>query len=130
MTAEQRTCPGCGSEFTWTSAAPRQKFCGSRCKNRWWDRHRRHAVRALAADTAPLAAGQTQAGDPGGAAHHGSGNAPGTLAATPACPHCRQPVAIVAWLVPPSAASVTTPPPATSPRSALPRHADTMRDNP
>jgi hypothetical protein len=34
---------------------------------------------------------------------------PGTLAAVPACPHCRPSVAIVAWLVPPAAANVTAP---------------------
>ena len=38
----------------------------------------------------------------------------------PACPHCRKPVALVAWLVPPAAATVKEPP----------RHADTVRDNP
>ena len=43
---------------------------------------------------------------------------PAGLTAAPACPHCRQPVALVAWLVPP-AASVTTPP----------RHAGTIREN-
>ena len=49
-----------------------------------------------------------------------SGGAGDGLAAEPACPHCRKPVALVAWLVPPAAASVKTPP----------RHADTFRDNP
>ena len=42
------------------------------------------------------------------------------LTAGPACPHCRKPVALVAWLVPPAAATVKEPP----------RHADTVRDNP
>jgi hypothetical protein len=41
------------------------------------------------------------------------------LTAGPACPHCRKPVALVAWLVPPAAATVKEPP----------RHADTVRDN-
>jgi len=45
--------------------------------------------------------------------------APATLTPAPACPDCRQPVAIVAWLVVPAAASVATPR----------RHADTVRDN-
>jgi endogenous inhibitor of DNA gyrase (YacG/DUF329 family) len=114
MTAEQRHCPACGTEFTWTPAAPRQRFCSTRCKHRWHDANRKRDRRAghpsparddarppapttLVADTTTPAAG---------------------LAATPACPHCRQPVALVAWLVPP-AASVTTPP----------RHAATIRDN-
>jgi hypothetical protein len=44
--------------------------------------------------------------------------AAGTGAAEPACPHCRKPVVLVAWLVPPAAATVKEPP----------RHADTIRD--
>jgi len=38
-----------------------------------------------------------------------AGPEPG-LTAGPACPHCRKPVALVAWLVPPAAASVKEPP--------------------
>ena len=91
MTAEQRPCPSCGTTFTWTSAAPRQRFCSTRCKHQWWCDRRRQATAALS----------------------------GTTAAVPACPHCARPVAIVAWLVPPTAANVTTPP----------RHAATISDN-
>jgi endogenous inhibitor of DNA gyrase (YacG/DUF329 family) len=104
VTAEQRPCPACGSQFTWTPAAPRQKFCSQRCKHRWHDRHRTRPRRRQDSPTTdvarPPAAGAAQPALPG----------PGTgLTAAPACPHCRQPVALVAWLVPP-AASITTPP--------------------
>ena len=126
MTAEQRNCPSCGTAFTWTPAAPRQKFCSTRCKHRWHTanrkprrrRARQDAARddprpdtpttSVATTTAVATTTPATAPPPG----------PAGLTAAPACPHCRQPVALVAWLVPP-AASVTTPP----------RHADTIREN-
>jgi endogenous inhibitor of DNA gyrase (YacG/DUF329 family) len=117
VTAEQRACPSCGTAFTLTPAAPRKKFCSTRCKHRWHSANRkprRRARRDAARDDphpdtpATSVATTTAVATP---------HAP-ALTAAPACPHCRQPVALVAWLVPP-AASVTTPP----------RHADTIRDN-
>ncbi len=130
MTAEQRTCPTCGTEFTWTPAAPRQKYCSTRCKHRWHTAHRKPRSRR---GRQPSRAADTGHGDPRpappatsvatttavGATTDVAAPPPGPagLTAAPACPHCRQPVALVAWLVPP-AASVTTPP----------RHADTIRD--
>ncbi len=125
MTTEQRTCPACGAGFTWTSAAPRQRFCSTRCKHQWWGARRRQAIAALSHDGTRPPAGQLRGDDPRATTHDGRGagssgdRGPGTLAATPACPHCRQAVAIVAWLVPPAAASVATPP----------RHAVAARDN-
>lgn len=112
MTAEQRPCPACSTEFTWTPAAPRQRFCSTRCKHRWHDANRKRDRREQpgrddARPPAPVADATTPVERTAAA-----------LPATPACPHCRQPVALVAWLVPP-AASVTTPP----------RHAATIRDN-
>lgn len=117
MSAEQRDCPQCGAPFTWTPAAPRQKYCSARCKHRWHRAHgkprRRRSRKAATRDVArPTAATAGVAPVPPAA---GPGNG---LAAEPACPHCRKPVALVAWLVPPAAASVKEPP----------RHADTIRD--
>ena len=118
MTAEQRSCPACGNQFTWTPAAPRQRFCSTRCKHRWHDanrqRDRRRQNPGPARDDTRRPAPATPVTDP--TTH--AGRTAADLAATPACPHCRQPVALVAWLVPP-AASITTPP----------RHAATTRDN-
>jgi endogenous inhibitor of DNA gyrase (YacG/DUF329 family) len=112
MTAEQRPCPACGSQFTWTPAAPRQRFCSTRCKHRWHDASRKPRNRPRPArDDGRPPAPTTPAAKPPHTPADG-------LTAAPACPHCRQPVALVAWLVPP-AASITTPP----------RHADTIRDN-
>jgi endogenous inhibitor of DNA gyrase (YacG/DUF329 family) len=122
---EQRACPVCGTAFTWTSASPRQKYCSTRCAQLCWERaHRRRSQR------------QPAAGDPGrhddqarhdDDAHHdddarhdddprrpdGNGQPPAAIAA---CPHCRKPVAIVAWLIPPAAATITAP----APRQARP----------
>jgi endogenous inhibitor of DNA gyrase (YacG/DUF329 family) len=126
VSAEQRDCPECGAPFTWTTAAPRQKYCSTRCKHRWHQARRkprrrcrgRAATRDVTARPAPTTrvAPTTEAGTPPPPA---SGPEPG-LTAEPACPHCRKPVALVAWLVPPAAATVKEPP----------RHADTVRDNP
>jgi len=120
MTAEQRQCANCGTAFTWTPAAPRKRFCSTRCKHQWWCARRRQATAALTGNGAtpprdsPRATAHNDRGD---AARHHAG--PGTTAAVPACPHCARPVAIVAWLVPPAAATVTTPP----------QHAVTISDN-
>lgn len=125
MTAQQRDCPQCGTPFTWTPAAPRQKYCSTRCKHRWHAahgkprnrrRHRQDPARDPARPPAPATrvAPTTQVSAPAPPAP-----APeGALTAEPACPHCRKPVALVTWLVPPAAASVKEPP----------RHADTVRD--
>jgi endogenous inhibitor of DNA gyrase (YacG/DUF329 family) len=118
MTAEQRQCPNCGTAFTWTAAAPRKRFCSTRCKHQWWCTRRRQATAALAgSDTTP------PRDHPRATARDHRGDAPptgtGTTVAVPACPYCARPVAIVAWLVPPAAATVTT----------TPRHAVTINDN-
>jgi hypothetical protein len=126
VSAEQRDCPECGSPFTWTSAAPRQKYCSTRCKHRWHQAHRKprrrrrgkaatHDIAGAAAPTTHVAP-TTEAGPLGPP----QGGPEGGLTAEPACPHCRKPLALVAWLVPPAAATVREPP----------RHADTVRDNP
>ncbi|GAA1116843.1 MULTISPECIES: hypothetical protein [Streptomyces violaceusniger group] len=41
MDTAARRCAECGAEFTWTSRNPTRRFCGSRCKTRWWRAHRR-----------------------------------------------------------------------------------------
>ena len=107
MTAEQRTCPACGNEFTWTPAAPRQKFCSPRCKHYWHDRYGKKALRRRGSPTAGVTSQPTATA---GVASQPTQPEPGTsMTAAPACPHCRQPVALVAWLIPP-AASITKPP--------------------
>jgi endogenous inhibitor of DNA gyrase (YacG/DUF329 family) len=108
VSPEQRECPACGTPFTWTPAAPRQKYCSARCKHRWHRAHgkpRRRSRKAVTRDVARQPGATT-------------GFAPAPPPAEPACPHCRKPVALVAWLVPPAAATVKEPP----------GHADTIRD--
>jgi len=109
--AEQRDCPACGTPFTWTSAAPRQRFCSTPCRQRWWDRTRRQRSRRHRDDRRghdprrPQDSGQRRQQDDDPRGHDDP-----AIAAVPACPHCRKPVAIVAWLVPPAAATVAAPP--------------------
>ncbi len=114
--AGQRPCLRCGTGFTWTPASPRKRFCSQQCRLAWWGEQRRGKPRPRrrARHTQPPATPRER-----NAATHDVPHADTVLAATPACPHCRQPVAIVAWLVPP-AAHATTPP----------RHADTRCDTP
>ncbi|CDR04913.1 hypothetical protein [Streptomyces iranensis] len=50
MDTAARRCAECGAEFTWTSRNPTRRFCGSRCKTRWWRAHRRGTAIADAAD--------------------------------------------------------------------------------
>jgi endogenous inhibitor of DNA gyrase (YacG/DUF329 family) len=113
--AEQRPCLACGTVFTWTPASPRKRFCSQPCRLAWWGARRRQATAALRRGDLRLPGGQPHGDGPRPTGNDARGDGPrshdaGTLAAVPACPHCRQPVAIVAWLVPPAAASVATPP--------------------
>jgi endogenous inhibitor of DNA gyrase (YacG/DUF329 family) len=105
MTAEQRPCLHCGTTFTWTPASPRKRFCSQPCRLAWWGQQRRGTPRPRRRTRNPAPPAATPGQHTNDVAHP-----PATLAATPACPHCQRPVAIVAWLVPPAAASVTTPP--------------------
>ena len=115
--AGQRPCLRCGTGFTWTPASPRKRFCSQQCRLTWWGEQRRGKPRPRRR-TRPTQPPATP-GERHAAATHDVPHADTALAATPACPHCRQPVAIVAWLVPP-AAHATTPP----------RHAGTRCDTP
>jgi len=125
MTAEQRPCLHCGTAFTWTPASPRKRFCSQPCRLAWWGARRRQATAALRRGDIRLPGDQPHGNDPRATGNDARGDnarshaAAGTLAALPACPHRRQPVAIVAWLVPPAAANIATPP----------RHAAAINEN-
>ncbi len=106
MTAEQRPCLHCGTVFTWTPASPRKRFCGQPCRLAWWSRQRRGKPRPRRRRQNPPDSQQRAATS---AATSAEPPPDAVLAATPACPYCRRPVSIVAWLVPP-AAHATTPP--------------------
>jgi endogenous inhibitor of DNA gyrase (YacG/DUF329 family) len=118
VSAEQRDCPQCGNPFTWTTASPRQKYCSTLCKHRWHQAHRkpRKRRRRRQDPTRDVARPPAPTADVGSPSPPAAGTAGETgLTTAPACPHCRKPVALVAWLVPPAAAEVKEPP----------RHADT-----
>lgn len=122
MSAGQRECPACGTEFTWTPASPRKRFCSIACRHHWWNCRRRRA-RAAAAGSQPAAGEHDARAATPREQHDPRATEPrdSVVAAVPACPHCRQPVAVVAWLVPPAAASIDTP------RHDTTRHATTRR---
>lgn len=112
MTAEQRACPRCGQAFTWTPAAPRQKYCRNSCRSAY----NRNPARYAAGPVPPGSTTTTRrTATPGGTTTAmrtppAGGTAPGDAITTARpCPHCGQPVTAVTWIVPPAAATVTTP---------------------
>ena len=117
--AEQRPCLHCGTIFAWTTASPRKRFCTQRCRLAWHGEQRRGKPRPPRRSRRRQQAQDQAAGHGDTAATAPEPPPHGVLAATPACPHCRQPVAIVAWLVPPAAHATT-----------VPRHHATRADTP
>jgi endogenous inhibitor of DNA gyrase (YacG/DUF329 family) len=106
--AQQRACPRCGTPFTWTSAAPRQKYCSNRCRAAW----NRNPARYAAGPIPPGPASTTTTSG----TMTTSSTAPGRdITSTRPCPHCGKPVTAITWIIPPAAA-VTTPPPAATRR--------------
>lgn len=109
--AEQRTCPRCGKAFTWTTAAPRQRYCANRCRSAYNRNPARYANGPIPppASSTTMASGTTST--PGGTVS-ATGTMPGdgTTTVRP-CPHCGEPVTAITWIVPPAAAAVTTPSP-------------------
>jgi endogenous inhibitor of DNA gyrase (YacG/DUF329 family) len=82
MSADTRACQACWTEFTATS--PTKIYCSDRCRKHAWEQ-RKHRD---AAEGRPLAP---------------------QPAATRDCPHCGEPVTIVALLTTPQAARPSTP---------------------
>jgi hypothetical protein len=95
MPAETRTCPVCWTQFT---ASSRRIYCSKKCRGTAWERRSRRRPARSATPTTP-------------------GPAPQPVTTT-GCPHCGQPVTIIALLATPQAARprLPTQPPATSGR--------------
>jgi endogenous inhibitor of DNA gyrase (YacG/DUF329 family) len=109
--AEQRPCPRCGKTFTWTTSAPRQKFCGNTCRAAYNRSPARFAAGPIPPGRRTPASGTT----PPGGTITASGATPGDgITAVRPCPHCGKPVTAVTWIVPPAAAAVTVTAPLTS----------------
>ena len=103
------SCPVCAQTFTPTPRQiPRRRYCSERCRKTAW-RHRHPGHRSRPRDVAPAV---PRPGDVAPAVprpdHIPDANAaraePGAR-----CPHCAQPVAVIALLVVPAAAHVPTP---------------------
>jgi hypothetical protein len=115
MTTHARTCITCTAPISVTRRNPHKRYCSPRCRVADW--HRRHDRPHL--DNGVPAAGNAVPNDvanvvpqpptpftpPANAVPAGGNAANGEQR----CPHCRGPIAIIAVLVPPTAAHVRTP---------------------
>jgi endogenous inhibitor of DNA gyrase (YacG/DUF329 family) len=104
-------CPVCGHDFT-TNAhqRPRRRYCSDHCRKTAW-RHRHPRTRH------PAVPRPDPVAQPGDVTQHGdvapdvAAELPVTARAEPVarCPHCARPIAVIALLVNPAAATVPTP---------------------
>ncbi|MEE4593740.1 hypothetical protein V2J94_17905 [Streptomyces sp. DSM 41524] len=108
MDTAARRCAECGAEFTWTSRNPTRRFCGSRCKTRWWRAHRRGTDTAHTTDSAHTAAtvhtadtsDTTTAAHTTDRTHHRSQAAPvPPLSTGHECPNCGQHITVLNLIV-------------------------------
>ena len=113
------SCPVCGQTFTSTPhQIPRRRYCSERCRKTAW-RHRHPGHRSRPRDVPPAVPrpGDVPLAGPRPGDVSPAVPRPGEiLHASPAraepaarCPHCARPVAVIALLVVPAAAHVTTP---------------------
>lgn len=115
MTASTRSCVTCTAPITISRRNPNRRYCSPRCRVADW--HRRHdrphpdnavpehtnAVPNAVANVVPTPATTYIAPT------NGVPDTSNTANGEQRCPHCRQPIAIIAVLVPPTAAHVRTP---------------------
>ncbi|WP_413104241.1 DNA gyrase inhibitor YacG [Streptomyces sp. Inha503] len=99
MDTAARRCAECGAEFTWTSRNPTRRFCGSRCKTRWWRAHHRGAATAATVDAAATEA-TADAADAADRTHHRSQAVPvPPLSTGHECPNCGQHITVLNLIV-------------------------------
>jgi endogenous inhibitor of DNA gyrase (YacG/DUF329 family) len=119
MTAITSSCLTCATAITVTARNPNRRYCSPRCRVADWHRHHdrpRHSTmddhsndvpnivpdgtsRNVVPDVVPAFTGPVDAVP----------NAINVANGQQRCPHCRAPIAIIAILVPPTAAHVRTP---------------------
>ena len=120
-----RTCPSCGEAFTVPARIPYKRYCSPRCRAASHRRRTRakqhvdgnpdrHAVTNEAANDVPndvASANGVTNGVTNSVTNAGNDTPNGVHAANGngRCPHCHQPIAVIATLVPPHAARVRTP---------------------
>jgi endogenous inhibitor of DNA gyrase (YacG/DUF329 family) len=111
MTTTNPVCVTCTTAITVTARNPTKRYCSPRCRVADWHRHHdRPASSTMDNDGRPHALESGEAvPDPGtaftNAVPYGANAANGEQR----CPHCRVPIAVIAILVPPTAAHVRTP---------------------
>jgi endogenous inhibitor of DNA gyrase (YacG/DUF329 family) len=114
MTTTEQVCATCTTAITVTSRNPTKRYCSPRCRVADWHRHHDRATLSTmdndgqrndpqcddAVPDAGTAFTNTANGVP-----YGANAANGEQR----CPHCRATIAVIAILVPPTAAHVRTP---------------------
>lgn len=111
-----RGCATCGTPITVTSRNPNRRYCTARCRVADWHRRTRaHPDDNATTDAAPndvhAVPGDVHAPAddvPGANGVRQAGAGPGTSSLTH-CPRCQTPITVLTWLLPPTAAHVTTP---------------------
>jgi endogenous inhibitor of DNA gyrase (YacG/DUF329 family) len=105
-----RECVTCGQPFTVPANNPHKRFCSPRCRVADWHARNDHTTKS--ANGVPHAAAHPNAvpadvHSPNAVA----ANAAPTANSGQRCPHCHAPLAVIAIVVPPTAAHVRTPEP-------------------
>ncbi|MDH6222581.1 hypothetical protein [Streptomyces pseudovenezuelae] len=81
MVTATRCCAECGTQFAWTSRNPTRRFCGPKCRTRWWRTDRGRPTEQDAAPGEPT--------DPSAV----------RLGALHSCPNCGQHLTVINLLV-------------------------------
>jgi endogenous inhibitor of DNA gyrase (YacG/DUF329 family) len=113
-------CATCGAPITVTNRNPNKRYCSPRCRVADWHHH--HDRPQPTASTVDNRSNDVPDAVPNRMPHHHvpdavpapttpTNDVPGGYVANgdQRCPHCRAPIAIIAILVPPTAAHVRTP---------------------
>lgn len=110
-TTRIRACVTCADSITVTARNPNRRFCSRRCRVANWHARNRASRNGTNPNpnTVPDVVHRDVVRDDvaGGDDVRNAVAAPNTVVR---CPHCRRPVTVLTWLLPPAAAHVTTPP--------------------
>jgi endogenous inhibitor of DNA gyrase (YacG/DUF329 family) len=102
-------CPVCGQTFTSTPRQiPRRRYCSERCRKTAW-RHRHPGHRSRPRHVAPAVPRPGHVAPAVPRPDHVPDLSTAQAEPVARCPHCAQPVAVIALLVVPAAAHVPTP---------------------
>lgn len=105
-----RECVTCGQPFTVPAKNPHKRFCSPRCRAADW--HARHDHQTTTPNAVPVGVrGPNAVPDAVPGPNAAATNATPAANSGQRCPHCHAPLAVIAIVVPPTAAHVRTPEP-------------------